>query len=439
MRKINDFILLVFMTVLLLAAFKSTAVSAAYKTGLYEINTKSSDLNVRTCPSTENMKVGSIPKGKVVTVTCVSSNGWGKIVYGSVHGWISLQYCRYLGPGETENSAGTEYAETDVGTENSAGTETSSGANAGSESGVTYGISAANLTWVVGCNQEFSKNGGGLCTSSATGTLLRRRQAAEGKEVTYTFSDVRISLGGSGTPNSKGKYDSLQFYYTPENGWIHTDPDTGEQTVYYTVEESTAVHAKNREYIADLLDVHPEGVVIYVKYGYGGKHSILLSDYVRNSDGSLSFYAYDPANHGVRTKLENTWLMTKFKSVGGLFNGIMKIWYIKGELVVNDSAFDYPSAQVISKTVYTSKKRVNLYSEPTTSSEKKEALAKGTAVEVTHLLTNAKGTDWYITADGLYILADRVTDTVPDTANDTDTVIDPVADTYTDITADDET
>ena len=93
-----------FIAILLVCAFiipEGVSVSAAsYKTGIYKINTQESPLNVRTCPSSENMKVGSIPKGTKVNVTFVSSNGWGKVVYGDVHGWISLEYCKYVGAAE---------------------------------------------------------------------------------------------------------------------------------------------------------------------------------------------------------------------------------------------------------------------------------------------------------------------------------------------------
>ena len=182
-----------FIAILLVCAFiipEGVSVSAAsYKTGIYKINTQESPLNVRTCPSSENMKVGSIPKGTKVNVTFVSSNGWGKVVYGDVHGWISLEYCKYVGAAEepaTEASTRGKLR--------------------------NYGISAANLTWVTGWKQEFSKTSG-LCTSSATASLLRRRQAAEGRAVTFTFGDVRAAMGGNPIPDKNGKYESCSSYF----------------------------------------------------------------------------------------------------------------------------------------------------------------------------------------------------------------------------------
>ena len=80
------------------------AEAASYKTGIYKINTQSTPLNIRSCYGSDYMKVGEVPKGTKVNVTFVSSNGWGKIVYGSAHGWISLEYCKYVGPYEESQS-----------------------------------------------------------------------------------------------------------------------------------------------------------------------------------------------------------------------------------------------------------------------------------------------------------------------------------------------
>lgn len=354
--------------------------AASYKAGKYKINTKETGLNVRSCPGSEYMKVGEVPKGKTVTVTLVSGN-WGKIIYGSVHGWISLDYCKYQG-------------EADVSPVSKA------------TSGV-YGISAENLTWVTGCKQEYSKSSG-LCTSCATGTLLRRRQAAEGKAVTFTFGDTRVSCGGNPVPDKKGYYESCSFYYTPANGWIHTDEETGEKEVYYTVKEEEKTHTHNREYIADLLDVHPEGIVVYANYGSKGRHAILISDYVRKKDGSLQFYAYDPANGEGRRRLEDTWMLTKYKSVGGYFSNIRSIWYIKGELEVDDSKFEHPEAQTFCSTMTVAKKKTFVYIEPDTDSEYICKLSKNTSIVVNYIYADEDGKLWYITEDGYYVSCDKL-------------------------------
>ncbi len=378
-----------FIAILLVCAFiipEGVSVSAAsYKTGIYKINTQESPLNVRTCPSSENMKVGSIPKGTKVNVTFVSSNGWGKVVYGDVHGWISLEYCKYVGAAEEPEAA----------------TSKAPGASR------TFGISSANLTWVTGWKQEFSKTSG-LCTSSATASLLRRRQAAEGKAVTFTFGDVRAAMGGNPIPDKNGKYESCSSYFSDVTPFTHSDPATGAAVTYYLKKETETTHSHNREYIADLIDTHPEGVVVYTKYGSSGKHAILISDYVRNKDGSLQFYAYDPANGTGRRKLEDTWIMTKISSVGAFFANVISIWYVQGDLTVNDGFFDHPGYEVINAELKVGKKKAYVYSEADSSSERLAKLKKGTKVDIAYKFTGEDGTEWYITAEGFFIPASRM-------------------------------
>ncbi|MBO4506182.1 MAG: SH3 domain-containing protein [Lachnospiraceae bacterium] len=377
-----------FIALLLVCAFiipEGVSVSAAsYKTGIYKINTQESPLNVRTCPSSENMKVGSIPKGTKVNVTFVSSNGWGKVVYGSVHGWISLEYCKYVGPAEEPSAEASSAGKTR-----------------------TYGISSANLTWVTGWKQEFSKTSG-LCTSSATASLLRRRQAAEGKAVTFTFGDVRAAMGGNPIPDKNGKYESCSSYFSDVTPFTHQDTATGAAITYYLKKETETTHSHNREYIADLIDTHPEGVVVYTKYGSSGKHAILISDYVRKKDGSLQFYAYDPANGTGRKKLEDTWIMTKISSVGAFFANVISIWYVQGDLTVDDGYFAYPGYEVIDSQLTVSKKKTYVYSESDLSSERIDKLAKGDTVDIAYRFTAQDGTEWCITSEGFFIEAERL-------------------------------
>lgn len=377
-KSVLSVIALCFAIALLLPAARAHAES--YKPGVYRINTQSDDLNVRSCPSSSKLWVGSIPKDTVVNVTLISGS-WGKTVYGSAHGWIFLDYCKYIGPLEEKTVS--------------------------DDANVNYGISAKNLTWVTGWKQEYSYSSG-LCTSCATTTLLRRRQAAEGKPVTYVFGDTRSSCGGDPNPDSKGYYKSCPFYFTPENGWVHVDEVTGEKTVYRTVREEEKVHTHNREYLVDLLDVHPEGVVVYAAYANGGRHAILISDYKRNSDGSLQFYAYDPVQKGARTKLEDTWMMTKYNSVGGYFDNVISIWYIKGELTVDDSKFDHPEAQAFSANMLVTKKNTPTYTKASSKSGKVEKLGRNTVIHVNYMVTDKNGDVWYITDDNTYIAAAKV-------------------------------
>ena len=377
----------ILVAVLLIVSFTVPAgikVSASsYQTGIYKVNTKSSPLNVRSVYGTEYMKVGEIAKGTQVNVTFVSSNGWGKIVYGSIHGWISLEYCKYVGPVEKSEA------------------EPSAASNA------VYGISADNLKWVTGWKQEYSRSSG-LCTSCATASLLRRRQAAEGREVTITFGDVRAALGGNPIPDSKGYYESCNSYFTDTTPFFHLGDESENRDTYYLHKETETTHTHNREYLADLLDVHPEGVVVYTTYPNNGKHGILISDYVRKSDGSLQFYAYDPANGTGRCKLEDTWVMSKIGSVGKYFSNVISIWYVIGELTVNDDHFEHPEAQACIKTVTVDKKNTYLYSVPGSKADRIEKLEKGTELSISYLTRDSEGETWYITSEGYYVAASHV-------------------------------
>lgn len=383
MRKFRSFVgaAVVLLAFLFILPVCTKVRAASYETGIYKINTESSPLNVRSCFGTEYMKVGEIAKGTKVNVTLVSENGWGKIVYGDIHGWISLDLCKYIG--EEESSSKSSKVK---------------------EENVSYGISPDNLLWVTGWKQEFSKSSG-LCTSSATTSLLRRRQAAEGKEVTIIFGDIRQAMGGNPTPDKNGKYESCSSYFSSTTPFM--DFDKEDSDVYYLIRDYESTHARNREYIADLLDVHPEGVVVYANYGNGGRHGILISDYVRKKSGAIQFYAYDPADGDGRCKLEDTWMISKEGgSVGRYFSNITSIWYVNGELIVSDEHFSHPEAQPLSRTVKVTAKKTYTYSKASDAKSKRvDKLAKGDTLNICYSLTDKEGAEWYITEDDLYISA----------------------------------
>lgn len=78
----------------------SAPVSNGYKLGVYRITATS--LNIRKGPGTSYGYAGNaIPKGKEITITEVSSNGWGKTKYNGVDGWVSMNYCTYVREIET--------------------------------------------------------------------------------------------------------------------------------------------------------------------------------------------------------------------------------------------------------------------------------------------------------------------------------------------------
>lgn len=65
-------------------------------TGTYVI-TSDNGLNIRSGADTSYSKVGAIPYNTTTYVSDVSNN-WGKITYGGVTGWISLQYAKMTTP-----------------------------------------------------------------------------------------------------------------------------------------------------------------------------------------------------------------------------------------------------------------------------------------------------------------------------------------------------
>lgn len=77
-------------------ASSSTTASKVYIKGIYKTST-SANTNIRTGAGTNYAKAGNaIPKGTEITVTEVSSNGWGKTSYGGAAGWVALNTCKYL-------------------------------------------------------------------------------------------------------------------------------------------------------------------------------------------------------------------------------------------------------------------------------------------------------------------------------------------------------
>ena len=73
----------------------STSTSTPAKTytkGYYRTNTDGSNLNVRSGAGQGYSVVAKIPDGTQVYVSQVSGS-WGKVTYGGVSGWISLDWC----------------------------------------------------------------------------------------------------------------------------------------------------------------------------------------------------------------------------------------------------------------------------------------------------------------------------------------------------------
>lgn len=191
-------------------------------------------------------------------------------------------------------------------------------------------VKALNCT--TGIAQQLDK-----CTKCATATLLKRRQVATGKAGTFTLDDIELGAGYSSINPGSNVYES--------NGNTYT----------CTAVQPNRITGNPMEYIIDLLDEHPEGIVIYCNYYnlYGKRdslHAIVLSDYEKNSNDSYTIYAYDPSNGTSRIKLEETSLYkgcnstehpkymkkTSYASYENVFANFVSgscgcIWYVKTE------------------------------------------------------------------------------------------------------------
>lgn len=81
--------------------------SSSSTSGSYKINASPS-LRIRSGRGTKYKQVGSIPYGKIVSVTDISSN-WGKVTYGGKTGYISMQYAvKQKSSRETDNGSAEE-------------------------------------------------------------------------------------------------------------------------------------------------------------------------------------------------------------------------------------------------------------------------------------------------------------------------------------------
>lgn len=174
----------------------------------------------------------------------------------------------------------------------------------------------------VGQKQETERSSSGLCTYSATTTLLQRRQARDGKNVTFTFGDVHRVNGGSGKVDSDGIWPNSSFAF----GRTYV-ADGGES---YTMDYRNG--AIKESLVVELLNAHPEGIMIYSP-SYGGyNHAIAITDYELNPDGSIQFYADDPVNNNSskwmsgRVPLEKTWLYSQNKDI---FSSAVRVAYLK--------------------------------------------------------------------------------------------------------------
>ncbi|MBR4986557.1 MAG: SH3 domain-containing protein [Proteobacteria bacterium] len=81
------------------------------QTGSFEVVVSASTLNVRTGPSTDYSKIGSLSSGARVTVL-EEKNGWYKINYNGQEGWISAAYTYQPGNADAAGQKAADYAHT---------------------------------------------------------------------------------------------------------------------------------------------------------------------------------------------------------------------------------------------------------------------------------------------------------------------------------------
>ena len=205
----------------------------------------------------------------------------------------------------------------------------------------------------MGIPQAKNTDDDGICTSCATGTLIRRRQIVDGKEPSFTLSDIRMSLTNpnssiekrreKATPTStSGKnhiYPSISFKVNGynDNGFSNCYSGDGKQ-VYKVASVKVSTIGSNislrKQYVIDLLKSHPEGIYIYAKYDSANdyKHAVVITSY---DEKTKTFYAIDPVDvrDGLKQieALQDTWLSSKCGGVNNIFKKLTAtgIRYIK--------------------------------------------------------------------------------------------------------------
>lgn len=131
------------------------------------------------------------------------------------------------------------------------------------------------------------------CTTYAVVNLLRRKQIIDGGEATITGEEVR-----------KYNYVKGKGYYWKTN------------CCQYSMKYENASSVKSKvtgtytDYITQLLDERPEGIVLYAKHDTNN-HAITITNY-EIVDNKVQFYVMDPSNSGTKRKLEDSALFNSY-------------------------------------------------------------------------------------------------------------------------------
>lgn len=186
-------------------------------------------------------------------------------------------------------------------------------------------VQKANEGVPVGEPQDAREHGSYMCTWASTATILRRKQAVDGYDPTF-------SRDGVYSTNPSMVFSTS---YNDEYGNTYDTISEDSATMSQKMEESSI--KSKAEYIKAVLDEHPEGIVAYTNYAYQdqngdwktSQHAIVITDYEIRDDGSIQFYADDPVNDrdgGLgRTEIENTWM---YKVNPNIIEECFRIWYV---------------------------------------------------------------------------------------------------------------
>ena len=156
------------------------------------------------------------------------------------------------------------------------------------------------------------------CTYISTSMLVERYGMLQGNNVSTSWSDIKKSMGGT---------------------WIGRDISIAGNTYPLKTEKVDYISSQGNgdlvNGIKTILMDHPEGVVMYCRYGTNDYHAITVTGFTETDQG-ITFNAIDPVsvrngvNGGKEIPLEQTWLYSKhtYGSYNDLFSSINKIMYV---------------------------------------------------------------------------------------------------------------
>lgn len=149
--------------------------------------------------------------------------------------------------------------------------------------------------------------GNSTCTLSSAAMMLRARMALSGKSYTnITESSIKATawINGAGLR------------------WSWTYKPNSSASISVDCKSISSISVKE---LKELLDKHPEGIVLYCARGTSSQHAVFLTDYVGNT-----FYCADPyGNYSLkRISLADSLLGKKFGSQDNILKKVDAYWYV---------------------------------------------------------------------------------------------------------------